>query len=158
MRQTEPHCSNTGVHHVGLYAKDPAVTAEFYREVLGMQIVGGSSAEHPLGASAFLCSRPEEEGHEIALVANPEFRHVAFKVASLAERRSYYQRVCDRQITVKLVFNHGSSLAFYFDDPDGNMIEIYWDTGLRARQPSAEPVDLTQSEESLRARLGIADE
>jgi len=42
--------------HVGLYARDPAATAEFYREVMGMQIVGGSSADHPLGASAFLTS------------------------------------------------------------------------------------------------------
>ena len=23
-------CSNIGIHHVGLYAKDPTVTAEFY--------------------------------------------------------------------------------------------------------------------------------
>ena len=47
---------DTGVRHVGLYARDPAATAEFYREVMGMQIVGGSSADHPLGASAFLTS------------------------------------------------------------------------------------------------------
>jgi len=158
MKQKESHCSNTGVHHVGLYSKNPAVTAEFYRDVVGMQIVGGSSAEHPIGATAFLCSRPEEEGHEIALVANPEFRHVAFKVASLAELRSFYQRVCGRQIKVKLVFNHVSSLAFYFDDPDGNMIEVYWPTGLEGRQPIAEPLDLTQSEEALRAKLGITED
>jgi catechol-2,3-dioxygenase len=158
MKQKEPHGSNTGVRHVGLYAKNPAVTAEFYRDVAGMQIVGGSSAEAPIGASAFLSSRPEEESHEIALVANPEFRHVAFEVASLAELRSFHQRVCSRQITVKMVFNHGSSLAFYFDDPDGNMIEVYWPTGLGCRQPFAEPLDLTQSEEALRARLRIAQE
>jgi Glyoxalase/Bleomycin resistance protein/Dioxygenase superfamily len=60
-------CSNIGIHHVGLYAKDPTVTAEFYRDVMGMQIVGGSSADAAIGASAFLSSRPEEESHEIAL-------------------------------------------------------------------------------------------
>jgi catechol-2,3-dioxygenase len=158
MKQKEQDCRRTGVRHVGLYAKNPAVTAEFYRNVMGMQIVGGSSAEGPIGASAFLSSRPDDESHEIALLANPEFRHVAFEVASLAELRSFYQRVCDRQLTVKMVFNHGSSLAFYFDDPDGNMIEIYWLTGLRCRQPFAEPLDLTQSEDALRARLRIAEE
>ena len=42
-------CSNIGIHHVGLYAKDPSVTAEFYRDVMGMQIVGGSSADAPIG-------------------------------------------------------------------------------------------------------------
>ena len=60
-------CSNIGIHHVGLYAKEPSVTAELYRDVMGMQIVGGSSADAPIGASAFLSSRPEEESHEIAL-------------------------------------------------------------------------------------------
>ena len=39
--------------------KTPTVTAEFYRDVMGMQIVGGSSADAPIGASAFLSSRPE---------------------------------------------------------------------------------------------------
>lgn len=27
-------CQNTGVHHVGLHAKDPAASAEFYRDIL----------------------------------------------------------------------------------------------------------------------------
>src|SRR5215470_17860290 len=96
---------DTGVRHVGLYARDPAATAEFYRDVMGMQIVGGSSADAPLGASAFLSSRPEEESHEIALFTNPEYRHVAFKVASLAELRSFYQRVLYRKIEAKMVLN-----------------------------------------------------
>jgi catechol 2,3-dioxygenase-like lactoylglutathione lyase family enzyme len=64
---------DTGVRHVGLYARDPAATAEFYRDVMGMQIVGGSSADHPFGASAFLTSCPEEEAQELALFANRTF-------------------------------------------------------------------------------------
>ena len=105
--------------------------AEFYRDVMGMQIVGGSSADAQIGASAFLSSRPEEESHEIALFTNPEIRHVAFKVASLAELRSFYQRICARKLPVKMAANHGASLAFHFDDPDGNMIEVYWPTGVK---------------------------
>jgi mannose-6-phosphate isomerase-like protein (cupin superfamily) len=46
---------------------------KFYRDVLGMQVVGGSSADDPIGASAFLSSRPEEESHEIAFFARQEF-------------------------------------------------------------------------------------
>src|ERR1700756_3276215 len=51
-------CSNVGVRHVGLYAKDPLVSAQFYRDILGMQTVGGTPG---IGASAFLSSRPGEE-------------------------------------------------------------------------------------------------
>jgi hypothetical protein len=49
---------NTGIHHVGLRATNPAASAEFYRDVLGMEIVGGSAPDHPLGATAFLSSVP----------------------------------------------------------------------------------------------------
>jgi catechol-2,3-dioxygenase len=144
-------CQNTGVHHVGLFARDPAASAEFYRDVLGMQIVGGSAADHPVGATAFLCSRPAEESHEIALFANPVFRHFAFKVSSLAELRRVHARVLERKLPVKFAFNHGVSLAFYFDDPDGNMVEVYWPTGERYSylQPWAMPLDLTQPDEVL---------
>jgi catechol-2,3-dioxygenase len=148
-------CRNTGVHHVGLYAKDPSASAEFYRDLLDMQIVGGSGPEHPLGASAFLCSRPDEESHEIVLFANPVLAHVAFKVPSLAELRSVYARVAKRGIPIKFAFNHGVSFAFYFDDPDGHLIEVYWPTGTAQsyRQPYAEPLDLTLSDNLLLAKL-----
>ena len=57
-------CSNVGIHHVGLYVKDPLVSAQFYQDILGMQTVGGTPDGTPdIGASAFLSSRPGEESH-----------------------------------------------------------------------------------------------
>ena len=41
-----------GVRHVGLSARDPAALAEFYRDVLGLQVVPADTAA--LGATAFL--------------------------------------------------------------------------------------------------------
>lgn len=141
---------NTGIGHVGLRATNPAASAEFYRDVFGMEIVGESTPVHPLGATAFLSSRPDEESHEIALIADPAFAHVAFKVSSLAELRSFHARVVRKNIPIKFAFNHRVSFAFYFDDPDGNMIEVYWPTGdLSQRQPYAEPLDLSQPDEVL---------
>ena len=69
----------------GWWRNDPAALAEFYRDVLGMTITGGSGADGPFGATAFLSSRPEEEDHELAIFANPMYRHLAFKVG-LARR------------------------------------------------------------------------
>jgi catechol-2,3-dioxygenase len=150
----EATCRNTGIHHVGLHATNPVASAEFYRDVLGMVIVGGSAPDHPLGASAFLSSRPNEESHEVALFADPAFAHIAFKVSSLSELRSLHARVVQRGIPIKFTFNHGVSFAFYFDDPDGNMIEVYWPTGdLSRRQPHAEPLDLSQPDEVLLPQL-----
>ena len=143
-------CRNTGIHHVGLRAANPAASAEFYRDVLGMEIVGGSGPDYPLGASAFLCSRPDEESHEIALFADPSFVHIAFKVSSLTEFRSFHARVVGKKIPIKFVLNHRVSFAFYFDDPDGNTVEVYWPTGdLSWRQPQVEPLDLSLPDEVL---------
>ena len=147
-------CRNTGIHHVGLRATNPASSAKFYRDVLGMEIVGGSAPDHPLGATAFLSSRSNEESHEIALFANPAFAHIAFKVSSLAEFRSTHACVVEKNIPIKFVFNHRVSFAFYFDDPDGNMIEVYWPTGdLSCTQPYAEPLDLSQPDEALLEKI-----
>jgi catechol-2,3-dioxygenase len=122
-----------------------------------MEIVGGSTPDHPLGATAFLACRPSEESHDIALFANPEVAHVAFKVASLTEFRSFHARVVEKDVPIKFVFNHRVSFAFYFDDPDGNMVEVYWPTGdLSWRQPQAEPLDLSQPDVVLLEKIAPA--
>jgi catechol-2,3-dioxygenase len=147
--QETPHV--IGVRHVGFGARDPAALAAFYHDVFGLQVVGGSAAgTSAFGATAFLSSHPDEESHDLALFANPAFQHTAFKVRSLADLRAVYQRVLGRGVPVKMAFNHGVSVAFYFEDPEGHLIEVYWATGVRWRQPHAEPIDLTLSEEALR--------
>jgi catechol-2,3-dioxygenase len=152
--QDHATCRNTGIHHVGLHATDPAASAEFYRDILGMEVVGVSSPDHPIGASAFLSSRPKEESHEIALFANPALAHVAFKVSSLAELRSFHARVVEKNIPIKFALNHSAAFAFYFEDPDGNLIEVYWPTGdLRLQQPILSPLDLSLPDDVLLLEL-----
>jgi catechol-2,3-dioxygenase len=91
-----------------------------------------------------LSSRPNEQSHEIALFANPAFAHVAFKVSSLLELRAFHARVVEKGIPIKFAINHSASFAFYFEDPDGKMIEVYWPTGdLRLKQPQVSPLDLS---------------
>jgi len=125
---------------LGNTPSNPAASAEFYRDLLGMQIVGGSSADHSIGATAFLSSRPDEESHEIALFANRAFVHLAFKASSLASLRAFHTRVVERNIPIKFAANYGVAFAFYFDDPDGNIFEVYWPTRhLTATKPEVEP-------------------
>ena len=137
-----------GVRHVGLSARDPAALAEFYRDVLGLQVVPTDTAA--LGATAFLRSHPAEGSLDLALFANPAFQHTAFAVRSLADLRAFHQRALDRGVPVKLALNHGMSLSFYFDDPEGHLIEVYWPTGAACRPLHGDAIDLTRSEEALR--------
>jgi catechol-2,3-dioxygenase len=149
-----------GVRHVGLSARDPAALAEFYRDVLGLQIVPVDTSA--LGATAFLSSHPAEMAVDLALFANPAYQHTAFEVRSLADLRALHQRAIGRGVPVKMALNHGVSLSFYFVDPEGHMVEIYWPTGVACRPRHGEPIDLTLPEDALRrdvaeesARLGV---
>jgi len=144
--------------HVGLQADDPVALAAFYRDVLGLEAVGGSDDDDPFGASAFLSGRPEEESHEIVFFKNPANAHIAFRVKSLADLRAAHAEVVGRGIAVKAALNHGVSLAFYFDDPEGNMVEIYWATGLRYGQPYGHAIDLgLAGDELLRGVAELAE-
>ena len=142
-----------GVHHVGLSARDPAALAAFYHDVLGLQVVGGSADTSAFGATAFRNSPSSEEHHDLAIGANPAFQHTAFKVRSLAHLRAVYQRVLGRGVPVKMAFNHGVSIAFYFEDPEGHLIEVYWPTGVAWPQPYGDPIDLALSEEAIQRKV-----
>ena len=154
--KTEPDSSGiVGLCHVGIYAKNPASLAEFYGEVFGMQLVGGSDASHPLGPSAFLSGRPREEFHELAMFTNRDLAHVAFKVESLAALKRFYKKIVECGIPIKYQFLHGISIAFYFHDPEGNLIEVYWSTGLGHPQPCVQKIDLSRPEEELMDELKV---
>src|SRR4029077_13314579 len=46
-----------------------------------------------------------------------------------------------------------SDMHEVFDDPDGNMIEVYWPTGKHVKQPCLKPLDLSQSDEAILASI-----
>ncbi|MBV8313475.1 MAG: VOC family protein [Planctomycetaceae bacterium] len=138
-----------GVRHVGLPAKNLAAIAAFYRDVMGMTITRENSADAPYGASVFLARHPVEEDHDLVFFENPTLAHTAFRVASLGELKTWYRRIKERGMPIKFALNHGTEFSFYFDDPEGHMIEIYWSTNLPIRQALADPIDLDRPEGEL---------
>ena len=44
---------------------------------------------------------------------------------------------------------HGISVSLYFEDPEGNRVEVYCDSPFYCVQPQREPVDLGQSDEEI---------
>jgi catechol-2,3-dioxygenase len=140
-----------GVGHVALSARDPATLSEFYRDVLGFQVVPTETSD--LGESAFLSSHPVDASVDLVLFANPAFQHTAFEVGSLADLRAFHERVLRRGVQVKMALNHGVSLSFYFDDPEGHLVEVYWSTGIDCLARHGDPIDLTLPEEVLRRNV-----
>jgi catechol 2,3-dioxygenase len=137
--------------HVGLAAKDPDGLADFYAGFLGLTKLAAAFTEQT-GRLILMSSSPGE-APDFVLLSNPDARHVAFRVDTLAELRERYAAAVARGARVLFSFDHGATLSFYVLDPEGNACELYWETG---RRPSGtnRPVDLTRSEAELLDLLG----
>jgi catechol-2,3-dioxygenase len=148
-----------GVRHVGWGVKDPVALASFYRNVLGMMVVAETPADSPMGTTVFLNRHPEgEEHHDLVFFSNPMFAHTAFRVSSLAELLRLYRQVKER-VPIKNTFNHGVQFSFYFDDPEGHMIEIFWATYVDVPQDyHVQPLDLDRSEEEVQREVDLMAE
>jgi catechol 2,3-dioxygenase len=74
---------------------------------------------------------------------------LSFKVESLEELRTMYHRVVDEGVENLLPRNHGNAWSVYFDDPEGNNIEVYLDSPFHIPQPFGEFLDFEQSDDEI---------
>jgi catechol 2,3-dioxygenase len=125
-----PTQSPVCVGHVHLKVRDLARSLDFYREILGLSVTERQ------GRFAFLSW--DERHHDVALQetrpdagtpshADVGLYHAAMEVTDTDTLRAIHQRLVDRDVRVSPV-DHGISKALYFDDPDGNGLEVYLDT------------------------------
>jgi catechol 2,3-dioxygenase-like lactoylglutathione lyase family enzyme len=142
--------SVTGLGHVGLYVQDMDLMVEFYSDFLGMTVTDRPANDWIV----FLSARPEEEHHELALALSPdkhsEVQQVSFTVGSLEDLQEFYRQIKARDLTIERVINHGNAFGCYFRDPEHNIVEVYWHTGIDYPQPHGDPIDLDADPEELR--------
>jgi len=125
MSQSRPH----EVGHVHLKVRDVERAVGFYADVLGLET--GERYDR----FAFLSWG--EHHHDVALQSVGEdasgprpgvgMYHAAFEVETPDALQAVYHRLRERDVEVSPV-DHGISKALYFDDPDGNGLEVYLDT------------------------------
>jgi catechol 2,3-dioxygenase len=53
--------------------------------------------------------------------------HFALELGSFAELQAVYRRFIDTGTPIHHVVDHGVTLSLYFNDPDGNLLEVYHD-------------------------------
>ena len=92
---------------------------------------------------------PKEEDHDVVLVPKASMAHTAFRVASLADLLAFCRRLKERGILIKQCLNHIVEFAVYFEDPEKNVIEVYWVTGLSTPDAYAEPINFELPEAQL---------
>ncbi len=143
--------------HVAVPAKDPGELAGFYRQLLGLDVTMTGSVPG-LGDFVFLGDRPTAELPLLALHTKPAGRHIALEAESQDALRTLCADAQARGIPISMALNHRVSISVYFHDPEGNMVEVYWRTGLRdIDRPYADPItleDLERPASELLERVG----
>lgn len=79
----------------------------------------------------------DEEHHRVAIVHVPELGqrsndtcgldHVSYTYGSLAELLATYKRLKGAGIVPRWSINHGVTTSFYYQDPDGNKVELQYE-------------------------------
>ena len=145
-----------GLGHVGIYVRDLERMVAFYRDVMGMQI---TKQNWRLGI-VFLSADPEAVDHEIALMRgrpsaeDPHLiQQISMRVGSLDDLRTFYRRLQAEGLRIERVVNHASAIGCYFFDPEGNRTEVFWLTGRASWVPVANPIDIEQPDDVVRAEV-----
>jgi catechol-2,3-dioxygenase len=148
---------NFAFSHMGMYVADLPRMRDFYTRVLGFTVTDSGDLETPRGMVelAFL-SRDPKEHHQIVLATgkpadlkfNP-INQISFRMAEFSGLREMYRRVLDEKVKDLYPVSHGNALSLYFQDPEGNRIELFVDTPWYVQQPLRIPMDMRLSDEEL---------
>jgi len=111
--------------HVGIYVTDLPKMKDFYTGVLGFVV----SDAAPDGRITFLSRNPSDH-HQVVLVPG---------------RKTERDAGCQGLRPV----SHGNAWSIYFQDPEGNRIEMFCDTPWYVSQPCGFEINLDKSEDEL---------
>lgn len=115
-----------GINHVVLKVRDLAASDRFYREVVGLNLVGSRGPMRFYSAGA----HTHDFGiMEVGAAVAPPSRatglfHFCFDVASEADLRKLHQKLEGAGVSVSGGVDHNIMHSFYTQDPDGNVVEF----------------------------------
>jgi catechol 2,3-dioxygenase-like lactoylglutathione lyase family enzyme len=112
-----------------MYVNNLEASKIFYQEILGMELISFVEKRHlffRLGAQVLLCFNPEATKAETSLP--PHFangkQHIAFEV-KFEEYEDWKERLKNSGIAITHEHRWKNNLlSFYFEDPDGHVLEI----------------------------------
>jgi catechol 2,3-dioxygenase len=139
--------------HVVLKVRDVEKSKEFYTRALGLKV----ASEQKEWGAVFLSVG--EQHHDLALfqlatgetpdAKQPGLHHMAWQLGSFAELQAAHRELGELGIKVEATIAHNVTRSVYFDDPDGNRVELYCDmvdNGFEAMQTLGPRRDLLNIE------------
>ncbi len=121
------------IGHVVIKVRDLERSKKFYAETLGLQLM----MELPKFKIAFFASNGRDH-HEIGLAEvgadaagnQPKqigLVHIAFRLRDEEHLRAAYKEFKEKDVPIVFTVDHGITKSIYFQDPDGNQLEVYCD-------------------------------
>jgi catechol-2,3-dioxygenase len=147
--------------HMGIFVCDLEMMAKFYCRMLDFTVTDrGILNRKGKSTPLVFLSRDPGEHHQIVLAAgrpaisefNP-INQISLKAPTLETVLDYHGRFLSEDWQDIDPVSHGNALSFYAPDPEGNRLEIYWETPWYVSQPMGIQVDLTLPPGILLAQL-----
>lgn len=148
-------------NHMGIYVHDLAAMEAFYTAVLGFTVTDRGSLQGAEGpVQLVFLSRDPRTHHQIVLASgrpatldyNP-INQISLAADSLATLRTVYRRFVELGTRDIDAITHGNAISFYVRDPEGNRLELFFDTPWYVSQPMKVPVNLDLPEDELLAAV-----
>lgn len=111
-----------------IYVSDLDRTREFYETKLGLEFYSMAPGRHVFfkaGESMLLCFNPDDSRIKTSLP--PHYGtgkiHFAFECEP-GEYEGWKEKLSSNGIEITMEYNWGKFRSFYFEDPDGHVLEI----------------------------------
>ena len=138
--------------HAVLNVRDQDKMLDFYTNVLGFEVTDRGPIAEGAPEIVFLSQSPEEH-HQLAMLQIREddgpsnsVNHFAFRVEAFEDVQALYRELSAMDGIKVGPLSHGNTLSIYFNDPEGNGIEVFWSTPWHVAQPQGKPWDVALDE------------
>ena len=125
----------TKIKETCLYLDDLALARTFYAETLGLPVIDYLENKHLFlraGSSVLLCFQPNDSRAKVS--PPPHYahgkQHFAFEVLREDYERTREELVSKGIAIIDEVTWKSGARSFYFNDPEGNVLEVVPDKGI----------------------------
>ena len=152
-----PNSPKPRLTHFALFCRDIEKMTDFYTRVMGLTVTDqGPHPDPEVDVDMVFLSADPEEHHQFVLVTGrPDDvnfalnQQMSFTLRNLDELREMYCRAgAENPGSVRQVC-HGNAWSIYFNDPEGNRIELYVATPWHVPQPHGDALDLGQDNDRI---------
>ena len=151
----------TSLSHVGLYVREVEPMVRFYSRLFGLRVTDRGRGRTFKNDLVFMSADPNHH-HQLVIAsgrpAEATFSTVmqlSFKATAIDALRRISAAAPALGATKLLTLNHGNALSLYFSDPEGNTVEVYFDTPFYVSQPHGDPLDLSKTDAELLAETEV---